>query len=823
MAVNTGDTVHTGETLAGALADILAGVVRTDTVGHDSHFFDDLGANSLVMAHFCAKVRKHPGLPPVSMKDVYRYPTISGLATALLDGAPVRDQAPAPVPVAVPTRATTGRYVLCGLLQVLAFLGYSAIAGLVVGRGYEWVSQAAGPADVYARSVVVGSAAFAGMCLFPIGAKWILVGRWKSREFPVWGAEYFRLWVVKVLLHANPIVLFAGNPLFVLYLRALGAKVGRHVTFLSPTVPVCTDLLTIGDGTVVRRGARLLGYRAQAGRIQTGRVTLGRDAYVGEQAVLDIDTAIGDGSRLAHASALHTGVTVPPGEYWHGSPAQRAPVDAAGVPPVPCGTLRRALYGVATVLQLVVVYLPLGVGGLYMLLTEIPALAPILVPGAGHVTSARFYLVAFVVSLVTFFGVTLAGLTLVFGLARLLNLLVRPDRVYPLYGLHYSLHRAVTRLTNVRFYLWLVGDSSYVVHYLRALGYDLSRVEQTGSNFGTMVRQDTPYLTTVGTGTMVADGLAVVNADYSGTSFRVSRTTIGPRNFLGNGVVYPAQGRTGDNCLLATKVMVPLDGPVREGVGLLGSPAFEIPRSVERDTRFDHFRTGEEFRRRLSAKNRYNLRTMGVMLALRWLSVFGLTLIGLAAADLYDVLGGAAVSVSLAGGVVFTTVYFVLVERCLTRFRPLRPRLCSIYEPYFWWHERLWKVPETHFPLFNGTPLKTLLWRMLGVRIGRRVFDDGCHLTERTLVTIGDDCTLNPGSEIQCHSQEDGTFKSDRTTLGSACTLGVGALVHYGVTVGDGAEVLPDSFVMKGEEVPARARWGGNPATEVRRAYCRPV
>ncbi|MFD2400142.1 hypothetical protein ACFSVJ_29790 [Prauserella oleivorans] len=228
-------------------------------------------------------------------------------------------------------------------------------------------------------------------------------------------------------------------------------------------------------------------------------------------------------------------------------------------------------------LQLVVVYLPLGVGGLYMLLTEIPALAPILVPGAGHVTSARFYLVAFVVSLVTFFGVTLAGLTLVFGLARLLNLLVRPDRVYPLYGLHYSLHRAVTRLTNVRFYLWLVGDSSYVVHYLRALGYDLSRVEQTGSNFGTMVRQDTPYLTMVGTGTMVADGLAVVNADYSGTSFRVSRTTIGPRNFLGNGVVYPAQGRTGDNCLLATKVMVPLDGPVREGVGLLGSPAFEIP------------------------------------------------------------------------------------------------------------------------------------------------------------------------------------------------------------------------------------------------------
>ena len=54
---------------------------------------------------------------------------------------------------------------------------------------------------------------------------------------------------------------------------------------------------------------------------------------------------------------------------------------------------------------------------------------------------------------------------------------------------------------------------------------------------------------------------------------------LGPHNFLGNGIVYPAGGRTGDNCLLATKVAVPLDGPVRTGVGLLGSPCFEIPRT----------------------------------------------------------------------------------------------------------------------------------------------------------------------------------------------------------------------------------------------------
>src|SRR5438445_13051581 len=48
---------------------------RSDRVSVDSHFFDELGADSLVMAHFCARVRKRGNLPSVSMKDVYAHPT----------------------------------------------------------------------------------------------------------------------------------------------------------------------------------------------------------------------------------------------------------------------------------------------------------------------------------------------------------------------------------------------------------------------------------------------------------------------------------------------------------------------------------------------------------------------------------------------------------------------------------------------------------------------------------------------------------------------------------------------------------------------------
>ena len=85
-----------------SLAEVLAEVVRVERVSVDSHFFEDLGADSMVMAQFCARVRKRPELPSVSMKDVYRHPTIRGLATALAGTTPTPIGEPAPAPAEVP-------------------------------------------------------------------------------------------------------------------------------------------------------------------------------------------------------------------------------------------------------------------------------------------------------------------------------------------------------------------------------------------------------------------------------------------------------------------------------------------------------------------------------------------------------------------------------------------------------------------------------------------------------------------------------------------------------------------------------------------------
>jgi non-ribosomal peptide synthetase-like protein len=806
-------------------AELLADVLRTDRVTVDGHFFEDLGADSLRMAQFCARVRRRDDLPALSIKDIYRHPTIGDLAAAMTK---VAESTPADRARTAPTEAGAGKspqlapqppsaaapatgHLLCGALQVLALLGYAYLGALLLTWGSGWISAGSGTLDIYVRSVAFGGLGFLALSAVPIVAKWALVGRWKPERIRVWSLAYLRFWIVKTLVRTNPLVLFAGSPLYVVYLRALGANVGRGAVILSRHVPVCTDLLTIGEGAVVRKDSYFNCYRAVAGAIETGPVAIGAGAFVGEETVLDIETSLGDSAQLGHSSSLHSGQAIPDGERCAGSPAEQSSADDyRGVEPLPASTARIVGYTAAQLVVVLAVLAPLGVGLATIVLAEIPALDSLL-GSAPAFASWSFYLAALAASAALLLGALAVGLVAALTIPRLLNLLIEPDRAYPLYGLHWAAHRVITRLTNIRLFPRLLGDSSYIVHYLRWLGYDLSEVEQTGSNFGLEVKHETPFLATVGTGTMAADGLSIVNAEMSSSSFRVSRAEIGAHTFLGNYVAYPSRSRMGDNCLLATKVAVPVAGKAREDTGLLGSPSFEIPRSVERDGRFDDLKRGPQLARGLRRKNRHNAGTIGLYLLSRLVYVLGLLLIVLGAASFDGTAHAPAIAFGAALAVAFTAAYFALVERVTTAVRALESRYCSIYDPYFWWHERFWKLAWQPLPL-DGTPFKALAWRLMGVRIGRRVFDDGCAVVDKTLVAIGDDCALNAGSVVQSHSQEDGVFKSDRIEIGVGCTVGTRALVHYGTTMGDGSALGPNSFLIKGEEVPANASWAGNPA-----------
>jgi non-ribosomal peptide synthetase-like protein len=799
------------------LSVALASVLHVEKVSTRANFFTDLGANSLMLAYFFSLTRKNTELPPLAMKDAYQNPTVEKLAAVLANKRP---PVASPLGDFEPTEriiASTRQFVVCGILQLLIFLAYTYLTITLMVYGYRWALAAPDFIQIWGRSVIFSLATFVGLSVVPIALKWAIVGRWKAEEIPLWSLAYVRFWFIKSLINTNPLRMFAGSPLFNVYLRALGAKIGHDVALFSTAVPVCTDLLTIGDGTVIRKDCLFSGYRAYRGIVQVGPVTLGKNVLVGEKTVLDIDTVMGDGSQIGHSSSLQRGQVIPANERWHGSPAERTETDYRAVEPANVTLLRKFLYSFWLVFNRLVALSPL------VLTLVVVALPQYLQADLLWNDTVGFLAELVVVSLLLLVGGIIIAMVVVATLPRLLNLFLVPGKVYPLYGFHYAIHRTVTRLTNIRYLHQLVGDSSLILHYLSWIGYRQPNPVQTGSNYGVEIKHDTPYTVTVGSGTMVSDGLSISTADVSNTSFRVVSTRIGGDNFFGNDILYPSAGKTGENCLFGTKTMIPIDGPIREGIGLLGSPPFEIPRSVERDAAFNDLKTAEELRTRLPAKNRHNGLTLALFLMLQWFSVFVALWIGSIDLTYFEAFGtdlegfGAPIVAAGLYAIGFVLVAIAIIaERVSQLGHKLVPRFCSIYEDPFWYHERFWKFASGGFlGLFNGTPFKPMIWRCLGVHMGKRVFDDGCAIPEKTLVSVGDDTILNAGSCLQCHSMEDGAFKLDSVSVGSRCTIGVGGFVHYGVTMRDGSELTADSFLMKGADVPEDGLFGGNPAEEL--------
>src|SRR5262249_8227461 len=154
---------------------------------------------------------------------------------------------------------------------------------------------------------------------------------------------------------------------------------------------------------------------------------------------------------------------VPEGERRCGSPArQRTDLDYRQVDPVECGPLRTIAYSAFVLLNglLISAFLLSAVTMLIPMIAERPHFAA---PGSGAFSHGAFYGDALIMSLLLFGGSILLGLLYVVTVPRLLNLAIKSEKVYPLYGFHYWVHRAIGRMSNVKFFNHLFGDSSYIV------------------------------------------------------------------------------------------------------------------------------------------------------------------------------------------------------------------------------------------------------------------------------------------------------------------------------------------------------------------------
>jgi non-ribosomal peptide synthetase-like protein len=167
--------------------------------------------------------------------------------------------------------------------------------------------------------------AYAGLVALVVAAlaKWILVGRIRAGEQPLWSSFVWRNEVADSFIEllaapwmARPA---SGTPVMNAMLRLLGSRIGRGVWCESYWLPEA-DLITLGDGATINRGCVVQTHLFHDRIMQIDRVTIEAGATLGCHCVALPASSIGDGSTVGPASLVMRGDRIPPGTRWQGNP-----------------------------------------------------------------------------------------------------------------------------------------------------------------------------------------------------------------------------------------------------------------------------------------------------------------------------------------------------------------------------------------------------------------------------------------------------------------------------------------------------------------------
>lgn len=220
-----------------------------------------------------------------------------------------------------PTRLLVAR----GAVEALRWsaLVCSAALAVAVVLVLQAVADAGGYGAAALASGVVLLAAGVTGALLTTAVKWLLVGRFRAGDHPLWSTFVWRNELQDTFVETVAAPWFAehvyGTPLLTVWLRTLGARVGRGVWCETYWLPEA-DLVHLADGATVGRGCVLQTHLFHDRVMSLGTVHVGTGASVGPHGVVLPASVVADGARVGPASLVMRGELVPAGSRWHGNP-----------------------------------------------------------------------------------------------------------------------------------------------------------------------------------------------------------------------------------------------------------------------------------------------------------------------------------------------------------------------------------------------------------------------------------------------------------------------------------------------------------------------
>ncbi len=213
---------------------------------------------------------------------------------------------------------------LCRIVPVMCGVALT----VVVAFGLLWTATAFG---FGVAALLAGPALLAAGIVAALTAtvmKWLLVGKFREVDHPLWSSFVWRNELADTFVEALAVPWLIGSiggtPLLSAWLRTMGVKIGRGVWLETYWLPEA-DLVSLGDGATINRGCVVQTHLFHDRIMSMSRVTLGEGATLGPHGIVLPGAGIGARTTVGPGSLVTRGDEVPADTRWLGNPISAWP------------------------------------------------------------------------------------------------------------------------------------------------------------------------------------------------------------------------------------------------------------------------------------------------------------------------------------------------------------------------------------------------------------------------------------------------------------------------------------------------------------------
>ena len=773
---------------------------KTIDIGMD--FFTDLGGHSLLAAAFTSRLRREAGLANVSLKDVYQHRPIQQLVNVWKTSSKSTTAAKHEF-----NNIPWWRYLICWIAQSIALLfvyGIFAVQIFIPFLGYYYVKE---ETESLAYGIMTALGLF---CLLPpvfalliVSTKWLVIGKFKEGDYPLWGMYYFRWWLVQTVQRLLPAQFMNGTPLYPLYLRMLGVKVAIDAQLSSLSIGA-EDLISIGSEASMSSQVVLDNATVEDGLLKLRKIVIGDHAYIGSSSIVAGGAEIQAWGELQDLSYLQTSKTIAPGEVWRGSPAQLFQKKSIESLPQPLFVSKatRARYSFIFIVTLIIF-------PFFILLPLLPVMV-ILHELDNAWPDYDFSYLVFVPLLAAFYIFLFAAETIL--ATRILQKGIKPGK-YPLYSPFYVRKWLADQLMSLSLIVMHpIYATVYVASFFRALGAKVG----TNTEISTASSVTHPLLN-IGNEAFVADAVTLGETDVRGQQLILDNTSIADNSFVGNSALIPQGYHLPGNMLIGVLSTPPDKNQLENSKekDWFGSPAIALP-SRQQSIPFPKELTTTPSAKRKATRSIVEF----IRIIIPETAIISFSILFIAYA--HDLVQDQPLWKILLEFPFYYLFYMGIPSFLVTVILKwvFIGKFTVDQKPMWTW--KVWRseaITTTYESLaipflleyLQGTPWLPVMLRLLGVKIGKRVYLNTTDITEFDMVSIGDDVALNDDCGPQTHLFEDRVMKVGTVKIGARTSIGSRSIILYDSEIGNDVNLESLSLVMKGEILSPGTSWGGSP------------